>query len=175
MLCVTYHTVTWLMCVLSGLYNYATYVHVTEFEKNWLPCMQKQDIHFTIRQLLYTLANSSGRYVLALRAAHTAFGEACFWGLSEVHKCTAGLEMAPFPLDKQAISCKLPHDWLVRLAMELAALCNVPYTWNFSRHVYFTVEHETRIFAVEISRMKVIQKIRVFMPCYKAMYENVCY
>ena len=30
----------------------------------------------------------------------------------------------------------------------------VPYTWNFSRYVYFTVEHETRIFAVEISRMK---------------------
>ena len=49
----------------------------------------------------------------------------------------------------------------------------VPYTWNFSWHVYFTVEHETRIFAVEISRMKVLPKIFAFFtPCYKAMYEN---
>ena len=38
----------------------------------------------------------------------------------------------------------------------------LPYTWNFSRHVYFKVEHETWIFTVEISRMKVIQKIRFF-------------
>ena len=36
------------------------------------------------------------------------------------------------------------------------------YTWNFSWHVYFTVKHETRIFAVEISRMKVIQKFSHF-------------
>ena len=33
----------------------------------------------------------------------------------------------------------------------------LPYTWNFSQHVYFTVKHGTRIFTVEISRMKVIQ------------------
>ena len=39
---------------------------------------------------------------------------------------------------------------------------NIPYTWNFSRYVYFTVEHEIRIFAVEISRMKVIQKFSRF-------------
>ena len=38
----------------------------------------------------------------------------------------------------------------------------VPYPWKFSRHVYFTVKHETRIFAVEISRMKVIQKFSRF-------------
>ena len=50
---------------------------------------------------------------------------------------------------------------------------HIPYTWNFSRHVYFTVEHETRIFAVEISRMKVHPKnFTFFVPCYKAMYEK---
>ena len=48
----------------------------------------------------------------------------------------------------------------------LPSLChsidNIPYTWNFSRHVYFTVKYETRIFAVEISRMKVIQMFSRF-------------
>ena len=41
-------------------------------------------------------------------------------------------------------------------------MSRIPYTWNFSRHVYFTVEHETWIFAVEISRMKVIQNFSRF-------------
>ena len=31
--------------------------------------------------------------------------------------------MAPSPLDKQTASYKSPHDWLVRLAMDLAVLC----------------------------------------------------
>ena len=52
----------------------------------------------------------------------------------------------------------------------------IPYTWNFLRHVYFTVKHKTRIFVVEISRMKVIQRFSRFsrlatMLCTK----NVCY
>ena len=38
----------------------------------------------------------------------------------------------------------------------------IPYTWNFLRHVYFMVEHETGIFTVEISRMKVIQNFSHF-------------
>ena len=51
----------------------------------------------------------------------------------------------------------------------------IPYTWNFSQHVYFTVEHETRIFAVEISRIKVIQKFSRFshlatVLCTKNVY-----
>ena len=46
--------------------------------------------------------------------------------------------------------------------MQVLELKQILYTWNFSRHVYFTVKHETRIFAVEISRMKVIQNFRIF-------------
>ena len=41
-------------------------------------------------------------------------------------------------------------------------MCLIPCTWKFLRHVYFTVKHETRIFTVEISRMKVIQKFSRF-------------
>ena len=44
----------------------------------------------------------------------------------------------------------------------LPILIPIPYTWNFLQHVYFTVKHETRIFAVEISQMKVIQNFHVF-------------
>ena len=32
--------------------------------------------------------------------------------------------MAPYPLDKQTASCNAPHDWLMSLAMDLAALCD---------------------------------------------------
>ena len=42
-------------------------------------------------------------------------------------------------------------------------LTYIPYTWNFSQQVYFTVKHETRIFVVEISQMKVIQKFSRFL------------
>ena len=33
--------------------------------------------------------------------------------------------MAPSPLDKQTASCNSPHDWLMSLAMDLAALCDI--------------------------------------------------
>ena len=53
-------------------------------------------------------------------------------------------------------------------------IIHILYTWNFSWHVYFTVEHKTWIFAVEISRMKVIQKCSRFsrLATLKAMYEK---
>ena len=60
--------------------------------------------------------------------------------------------------------------------MAKLAIKHLPYTWNFSRHVYFTVKHETRIFAVEISRMKVIQKFSCFSRlATRLCTKNVCY
>ena len=32
--------------------------------------------------------------------------------------------MAAYPLDKQTVSCNSPHDWVMSLAMDLAALCD---------------------------------------------------
>ena len=32
--------------------------------------------------------------------------------------------MAPSPLDKQTARCNSSHDWLMSLAMDLAALCD---------------------------------------------------
>ena len=59
------------------------------------------------------------------KVARAAFAVACFSGLSDVHECSDGLQMATYPLDKQAASCNSPHDWLVCLAMDLAALCDM--------------------------------------------------
>ena len=50
---------------------------------------------------------------------------------------------------------------------------DILYTWNFSRHVYFMVKHETR---VEILRMKVIQKFSRFSHlATRLCTKNVCY
>ena len=32
--------------------------------------------------------------------------------------------MATYPLDKQTAGCDLPHDWMMSLAMDLAAFCD---------------------------------------------------
>ena len=48
-----------------------------------------------------------------LIVSQTAFAVACFWDLSDIHKC----------LGEQPAGYKLPHDWLVRLGMDLAVLC----------------------------------------------------
>ena len=49
----------------------------------------------------------------------------------------------------------------------------LPYTQNFSCHVYFMVKHGTRIFTVETSRMKVIQKFRVFCAMLQRIYATI--
>ena len=62
-----------------------------------------------------------------LIVTQAAFAVASFWGLSDVHECLDDLHMAPSSFDKQTASCNLPHDWLMCLAMDLAALCD---TWR---------------------------------------------
>ena len=62
-----------------------------------------------------------------LKVTWAAFAVACFWGLSDIHECLGLLQMASHPLDKQTAGCNSPHDWLMSLAMDLAALCD---TWR---------------------------------------------
>ena len=62
-----------------------------------------------------------------LKVARAAFAVACFWGLSDIHECTGRLQMAAYPLDKQAAGCNSPHDWLMSLAMDLQCNCFVWY------------------------------------------------
>ena len=58
-----------------------------------------------------------------LKIAQAAFAVACFWLLSDVHKCLGDLGMASSPLDKQPAAYKSPHDWLVRLGIDVTVLC----------------------------------------------------
>ena len=59
------------------------------------------------------------------KVTRAAFAVACFSGLSDVHDCSVGLQMATYPLDKQTAGYDSPQDWLVCLAMDLAALCDM--------------------------------------------------
>ena len=59
-----------------------------------------------------------------LKVTLAAFAVACFWGLS--FEGSGHLQMAPYPLGKQiaGTGCNSSHDWLMSLAMDLAALCD---------------------------------------------------
>ena len=74
--------------------------------------------------------------VLVLKVAHAAFAVACFWGLRDIHEGTNVLQIAPSPLDKQTAGCDSPHDWLMSLAMHLAALCDIQ-TWKWHQWMLF--------------------------------------
>ena len=60
-----------------------------------------------------------------LKVAQATFAVACFWGLSDIYKCSGRFQMALHPLDKQTASCNSPHDWLISLVMDLAALYDI--------------------------------------------------
>ena len=60
-----------------------------------------------------------------LKVTRAAFAVACFLGVSDVHKCSGRLQMAIYPLDKQTNGYNSPHNWLVSLDMDLAALCDM--------------------------------------------------
>ena len=60
-----------------------------------------------------------------MKVTQAAFAVACFWGLLDIQECLNVLQMAPSPLDKQTAGCDSLHDWLMSLAMNLAALCDM--------------------------------------------------
>ena len=60
-----------------------------------------------------------------MKVALAAFAVACLRGLSDIHECMGHLQMAAYPLGKQTADCNSPHDWLISLAMDLTALCDM--------------------------------------------------
>ena len=60
-----------------------------------------------------------------LKVALAVFAVARFWGLLDVHECLGFLQMVAYPLGKQTAGCNSRYEWLMSLAMNLAALCNV--------------------------------------------------
>ena len=66
-----------------------------------------------------------------LKVARAAFAVACFSGLLDVYKCMGRLQMAAYLLGKQTAGCNSPHNWLMSLAMDLTALCDM---WRWKSH-----------------------------------------
>ena len=60
-----------------------------------------------------------------LKVAQAAFAVVCFLGFSDIYKYSGQLKMASYPLDKQTARCNSPGNWLISLAVDLAALCYV--------------------------------------------------
>ena len=69
-------------------------------------------------------------YLILLKDEHSTFTQAPFSSLSDIHECSGGLQMAPFSINKHIANCDLPHDWLMSLAMDLAALCDM-WRWKW--------------------------------------------
>ena len=66
--------------------------------------------------------------LILLKLEQSAFIQASFSSLFDIHKCLCDLQMAPSSLGKQTADCESPHDWLMSLPMDLAV---------FSRDVAF--------------------------------------
>ena len=63
-------------------------------------------------------------YVILLKVEQSAFTQASFSSLSDIHKCSGGLQMASSSLGNHTTDSESPIDWLMSLSMNLAALCN---------------------------------------------------
>ena len=94
-----------------------------------------------------------------MKWCHNCRNESIYWSYSSYGNYSASttwyVASAELPSYPQITTCG------VSCTMSTICFQQIPYTWNFLWHVYFTDEHETRIFAVEIMQMKVIQKFRV--------------
>ena len=75
--------------------------------------------HTFHHHLITTSINQQYMYVIQLEVKQSAFTQASFHSLSDVHECSGGLQMAPSLLDKQSAGCNSSHNWLMSLAMDI--------------------------------------------------------
>ena len=54
---------------------------------------------------------------------------------SDVHECSTGLRVVPSFLDRETVGYNSLHDWLISLAMNLAALCDM---WRWKWHQWMS-------------------------------------
>ena len=84
---------------------------MTRFVKTLHLCTPWQWTAFNVNgQPINKLTNY--RYTTA-KCWWSAFAEACFWGLSDVHECLHVHWMPPVGLYRQPPHGKLPHNWLM--------------------------------------------------------------
>ena len=121
----------WFMTCSSQNYQF-----VTRFIKRGLIHAKFQDTLFmvifaiAIDQWYSYMSNTAKRWTVC------ALTQAFFPSLSHIHKYLGGLLIVLYPLDKQSASCNSPHDWLMSLAMDLAALCDM-WRWKWYQWMPF--------------------------------------
>ena len=81
--------------------------------------------HTFHRHLITTPMDQQHMCLILLKVDQSTFTQISFSSLSDIHECSGGLKMAPSSLDKERVSCNSPHDWLMSLAMNSAAYCNM--------------------------------------------------
>ena len=86
---------------------------------------QFQDTHTFHQYLIVTSMDQQHMCLILLKVKQFAVTQASFSSLSDIHKCSDGLKMAPSFVDKQIADCNSPHNWLMSLAKDLAALCDM--------------------------------------------------
>ena len=62
------------------------------------------------------------------KVKQSAFTQASFPSLLDIHRCSGGFKMPLSSLDKQSEGCNSPHDWLMiisQLAMDIYLLCMI--------------------------------------------------
>ena len=87
--------------------------------------MHSFNTHFSSSSVSYINAPTGYVFTILLKVEQSAFTQAFFSSLSGVHECSGSLKMAPSSSDKQTAGCESAHDWLMSLAMDLAALCDM--------------------------------------------------
>ena len=86
------------------------------------------------------------------KVQQSTFTKVSFTGLSGIHKCLGGLQMAPTCPARQTASRESPQDWLVRLGIDVATFCDMwsrkqpelmPFGHNFliGRSCHFVASH----------------------------------
>ena len=85
------------LCIIKfiGHVIHINYSHVTRFKK--IPPYthtHNSKTHFHHKMIAVHI-NQQVRPLLVLKVAQAAFAVACFWGLSDIHECLDGLQMAP--------------------------------------------------------------------------------
>ena len=66
-------------------------------------------------------------YLILLKLEQSAFTQASFASLYDVHKYSGGFQMVSCSLSKQTADCESQLDWLMSVSMYLATFCD---TWK---------------------------------------------
>ena len=121
--------------VLVSLYMYALFVYLWQDLPKGVLYMHSLRHAFHC-YLITTPLDQQHICLILLKVDPSAFTQTSFSSLFEVHECLNGFQMPPSSLDKETAGCNSQHDWLMSVALGLAALCDM-WRWKWHQWVSF--------------------------------------